>query len=34
LGKKISALADQDAAFKQCCRNSGKYDGSLRDDYF
>jgi hypothetical protein len=29
-----SALVVQAAAFKRCCLNTGRYDGSLRDDYF
>jgi len=29
-----SVLVAQAAAFKRCCLNSGRYDGSRRDDYF
>jgi len=30
----IRARAVQDAAFKNCCLRSGRYDGSLRNYYF
>jgi hypothetical protein len=32
--KKTSAHAVLAAAFKRCCRNTGRYDGALRDHYF
>jgi hypothetical protein len=28
-----SVLAGPDAAFKNCCLKSGRFDGSLRADY-
>lgn len=32
--KRIFVPADLGTAFKRCCRNQGRYDGSLRHDYF
>jgi hypothetical protein len=29
-----SARADQDAGFKRCCLQSGRYDGAERAHYF
>jgi hypothetical protein len=34
LGKDDIALAVPGGCFKRCCRNSGRYDGSLRGYYF
>jgi hypothetical protein len=33
-GRDDPAPAAPDAAFKRCCRNSGRYDDSLRAHYF
>lgn len=30
----LESLGDPDAAFKRCCRYSGRYDDSLRAHYF
>jgi hypothetical protein len=32
--RKTYAHAALAAAFKRCCRSSGRYDGALRDHYF
>lgn len=34
LGKDDLCPCGSDVAFKKCCRNSGRYDGSLRKYYF
>ncbi|MGD1927315.1 MAG: SEC-C metal-binding domain-containing protein [Leptolyngbyaceae cyanobacterium] len=31
---ETGVLCGSGRRFKRCCRNSGRYDGSLRDHYF
>ncbi|MEM6825795.1 MAG: SEC-C metal-binding domain-containing protein [Pseudomonadota bacterium] len=34
LGRNDLCPCGSGRKFKRCCLNSGRYDGSLRDDYF